>query len=130
MTKFASRDQVTSAVLGILMPEYAAEELHRAKITWWQNFRRTGGFALTLKGSEAFRDAEIEFEEYDIGTAGVVTGMGMSAVLANKMVVPYHFYIDNRRTMRVKIYDSRASMMIVIYDTVKEYLDSLPDRDK
>jgi hypothetical protein len=129
MTKFASRDQVTAAVLGILTPEYTEEDLHRSNITWWQNFRRTGGFALTVKGTEAFKDAGIEYQEYEIGPAGVVTGMGHQSTLAAKMVVPYYFYI-NERTMRVKIYDSRASMMVVLYDTVQEYLASLPNRDK
>ena len=130
MTKFASRHVVTSTVLRILTPDYTEEDLHKANITWWQNFRRSGGFALTFKGTEAFMSAEIEFEEYEIGTVGLVTGMGMSSVLANKMVVPYHFYIDGRSTMKVKIYDSRVSMMIVIYGGVKEYLDTLPNRDK
>ena len=130
MTKFANRDQVTAAVLRILTPDYTEEDLHQANITWWKNFRRTGGLALTFKGTEAFRDALIDFEEYDIGTAGVVTGMGMAAVLANKMVVPYHFYIDEHRTMKVKIYDSRVSMMVVLYGTVREYLETLPNRDK
>lgn len=129
MTKFASRDMVTSTVLGILTPDYTSEDLHQANVTWWQNFRRTGGFALTAKGEAAFKAADIECEEYEIGPAGFMTGMGTSAILANKMVVPYYFYI-NKGTMRVKIYDSRVSMMVVIYGTVKEYLDSLPNRDK
>lgn len=129
MTKFANRDVVTSTVLEILTPDYTAEDLHQANITWWQNFRRTGGFALTFKGTVAFKTALIEFEDYEIGPAGVMTGMGISAKLAAKMVVPYHFYV-NDRIMRVKIYDSRVSMMIVIYGTVQEYLDSLPNREK
>lgn len=129
MTKFANRDQVTSAVLGIITPDYTEDDLHRSNILWWQNIRRNGGFSLTRIGAEAFKNADIEFEEYEIGTAGVMTGMGMSAVLANKMVVPYYFYI-NDRIMRVKIYDSRVSMMIVIYGTVQEYLGTLPNRDR
>jgi hypothetical protein len=129
MTKFANRDQVTGAVLRILTPDYTEEDLHQANITWWQNFRRNGGFALNPKGAEAFKDAGIEYQEYEIGPAGVMTGMGYQSTLAIKMVVPYYFYINERR-MRVKIYDSRVSMMVVLYDTIHEYLDSLPNRDK
>lgn len=129
MTKFASRDQVTSAVLKILTPDYTDEDLHQANITWWKNFRRNGGFSLTVKGAEAFKSADIEHNEYEMGNAGMMTGHGISMTLSNKMAVPYYFYI-NERIMRVKIYDSRVSMMIVLHGSVHEYLDTLPNRDK
>lgn len=129
MIQFATRDQITSAVLKILMPDHSKEDLHKAKVTWWQNFRSTGGFGLTFNGSKAFQNAEIEYQEYEISRVATVTGLGYSSLLDKKMIVPYYFYVD-KGIFKIKVYDSRVSMLIVLYDSVMDYVNSLPSRLK
>lgn len=129
MSKFADRDMITEKILSILTPEYSVKELHDAKVTWWKNFRNTGGYGLTVAGARAFEQADLDFVEFDDGPSDVMLNNALGLLLDSKMVTPYYFYIADRRR-KIRIYDSRVVMLIGLYDTVSAYLQSLERRPK
>lgn len=125
MIKFPDRQMIVEKVLSILNSNYTADDLRNANITWWKNIRSTGGYGLTYAGSQAFEKAQIEFQEFDNGHSGYVSNMGLSMQLDRKMVAPYYFYSDKKH-QKIRIYDSRVAMMIVLCDSdVNAYLESL-----
>jgi len=123
------RKLITSTVLKIVHPDSTDAEVHAAFISWWQNFRESGGFGLTYTGSAAFEKAEIEYVEFDMGEASYTSMMATTKILNDKMPVPYYFYANKRRRM-IRVYDSRASFLMVLHGGVKEYLDNLDQRNK
>jgi len=127
MINFPTRSEITEKILSILNPDYTADDLHNANVTWWKNIRSTGGYGLTYAGSQAFEKAEIEFQEFDEGPSGYMSMMSMSLTLDTKMVTPYYFY-SNEKRRKVKIYDSRIAMLITLYETVNDYINTLDNR--
>jgi hypothetical protein len=127
MINFPTRSEITEKILSILNPDYTADDLHNANVTWWKNIRSTGGYGLTYAGSQAFEKAEIEFQEFDEGPSGYMSMMSMSLTLDTKMVTPYYFY-SNEKRRKVKIYDSRIAMLITLYETVNDYIKTLDNR--
>jgi hypothetical protein len=127
MIKFPARSEITERVLAILNPDYTADDLHDANVTWWKNIRSTGGYGLTYAGSQAFEKAEIEFQEFDEGPSGYMANMSLSLSLDAKMVTPYYFYSHDKRR-KVKIYDGRIAMVVTLYETVGDYLKTLDNR--
>lgn len=125
--RFPSREQVTSAVLKIVQPDYADRDFNAAMKSWWQNIRSTGGFGLTYAGSKSFELAGLDFEEFETKSSPLSVGFAME--LDKKMPVPYYRY-TNKGAQRVKIYDERISLLVILYDTIDTYLSHLEPRHK
>ena len=129
MTKYADRATVTKTVLSILKSDYHKDDLHNAEVTWWQNIRSTGGFGLTETGSKAFDKAELSFVEFDNGASSYQRNHELRIIADNKMLVPYYIRIHDKK-QKIRVYDSRISLLIVLYDTIDEYLKSAESRNK
>lgn len=127
MTKYPSREQVTATVLKIIEPDYTDVDFHKAMGLWWQNIRTSGGYGLTVAGAKAFENAQISYQEFEAAASPLSVVFAME--LDKKMLVPYHRY-NNKGTQRVKIYDGRVSMIIVLYESIDTYLEGLSPRSK
>jgi hypothetical protein len=55
--------------------------------------------------------------------------MELSISLDKKMTTPYYFSSADRR-QKIKIYDSRIAMIIVLHGTFELYLNTLEPRNK
>lgn len=124
MMLFPSRDLITKTVLTLLKPEHDDNDLHRASVTWWQNLRSSGGYGLTMVGAKAFDTAELQFVEFDNGASSIMTDLALRVHLDKKMTVPYYFFIEKKR-QKIRVYDERISLLIILYDGVTSYLKSI-----
>lgn len=124
--KFPTREQVTRAVLRIIQPEYTDADFDFKMITWWLNIRSNGGFGLTYDGSKAFELACIDYKEFETSTPPIIH---FALTLDKKMPVAYYSRID-KGICKIKVYDDRVSMMIILYDTIDVYLSHLKSRHK
>jgi hypothetical protein len=130
MTKFVGdRLLITARILQIVKPEYTPEDFEFARINWWKNIRGSGGFGLTPVGDSRFREAEIEYWDFDDGPVNnSMSAMAYAAAADKKMPAPYYLYFSKRHKY-IRIYDSRVAMTIALYGNVSEYLKNLEDRN-
>ena len=128
MTKFPARRLIVRKILEIINPDYNDASVDDAMAIWWQNPRSTGGFGLSYAGQLAFEKAEIEYVEFDEGPSSYMGNMSFAAALNAKMVVPYYFY-SNEKRKKIKIYDSRVTMLIAFYESVGAYLNTIERRN-
>jgi hypothetical protein len=122
-----NREKITRAVLKIINPEYTESDFETALYRWWKNPRSTGGLRLTEDGHKYFSLAEIECHEFDAGEAFYEGYMKFELMLDRRMICPYYLIYQNKRKY-IRVYDSRVTMMIMLYDDFNDYLDKLDDR--
>lgn len=127
MAKFYNREQITGAVLKTINSEYTDQDFDQAMMVWWQNFRRTGGYGLTFTGNKAFEFAEIAGVEFVVGDSGYQSQLLSSLELDRKMIVPYHLFVASKKQI-IKVYDDRIILLIGLYGSIREYLDSIGPR--
>lgn len=106
-------------------PEYTLADLNSCKIVWWKNIRTNGGFGLTYEGTKAFNDVGITYQEFESTASPYSPGFALA--LDKKMTVPYYRYAD-RGVQRVRIYDDSVSMIIILYESIDKYLNSIDAR--
>jgi hypothetical protein len=125
MTKFPDRQSITEKVMAIIKPDHVIYDIDTAMVTWWRNIRSTGGFGLTSTGAKAFEQAEFEYQEFDAGARLGASHSILALKLDKYMPATYYLHIINNR-QKIRVYDSRVSMMIVLCDSdVNAYLESL-----
>jgi len=93
---------------------------------WWLTGRQEG-LRLREEGLSAFLLAEIEYYEYDL-LAPVGKWHEYLLDLNKKIKCPY--YIDANRKHptdkpRIKLFDSKIAMMVSLYGTIPNYLESI-----
>ena len=96
---------------------------------WWMVQRPDGGLRLTDQGDLAFRYAKIEFYLYPISTEDIVTPGVYLLELNKKLKCPYYIGVNKLEGLKkepfIRIYDSKISMMINLYGSIKDYLKSV-----
>ena len=113
---------------------YKSISVDKTLMRWFVTGRTSSNLRLTDEGKHAFDQAEIEFYEYPlftkeefktIATKKSLKGTQFTHML-RKMDCP--FYIGLRTTQTksayIRIYDSRVAMMVSLYGSFKEYLES------
>jgi hypothetical protein len=130
MTKFVGdRGLITARVLSIVKPEYTPEDLEFARINWWKNIRTGGGFGLSPVGDNRFREAELEYWDFDDGPINSTMSALGYAVWADRLIqAPYYLYFSKRHKY-IRVYDSRVAVIIGLYGNVSSYLKSLENKD-
>jgi hypothetical protein len=122
-----NREKITRAVLKTINPEYTESDFETALYRWWKNPRSTGGLRLTDEGNRNFVLADIENHEFDGGEAYYEGYMKFELMLDRRMICPYHLIYQNKRKY-IRVYDSRVTMMIMLYDNFDDYLKNLDNR--
>lgn len=121
---------ITAAVLAQL-PDQEIDMEH-AMSTWWQTGRSTGGLRLSAQGDAYFKLAEIEFFMCPVEKIPAGTWYSFVLDLSLKIKTPYYLSSttteDKKGEPFVRVYDSKIAMMIALYGSLKEYLDSIPSR--
>lgn len=131
----SSKQKITEVILKNLPAQlnycvdgrYSAEDF----ISKWWFTGRSGGLRLTEEGDRIFRLAEIEYFECPIGSINY-NYYGFVLDLNKKMTCPYYLglYIDEKKQLLkgepiIRLYDSRVAVMVNLYGSLKEYLDSV-----
>lgn len=128
------KEAMTQAVLAEL-PTDRRQPLEEAMVTWWMNIRQQGGFRLSDYGDTAFQLAQIEHNNfvYEIpASATKRDGRWMQIMLDidQALNVPYYFYRGDKKQIMIRVYDSKTAMLVNLYGTFQEFIDSVKSRKK
>lgn len=97
-------------------------------VKWWFT-GRGGGLRLTERGDQAFKLAEIEFYEYEIPISRMTVSYHSFVLqLSKKITCPYYLDVNSNKARTqfiIRLYDSKIAMMVGLYGSLVEYLDSI-----
>lgn len=127
-----SKTQITDKILeqlkeqNIPLPAYKGN----LEIEWW--FGRGNGLRLTTEGKRIFELLGIEYYEYPLLTSkskskAAYSYYGLLVELSRKIMCPYHIHLVST-VVTLRIYDSEIAMLISLYGSVEEYLNSFDNR--
>lgn len=130
-----SKEKITEIVLKNLPKQlnYNIDDRYTPEdfISKWWYTGRSAGLRLTEEGDRVFRLAEIEYFEYPVGQLDY-NYYGFVLDLNKKMTCPYYLglNIHNKKQLTkgeaiIRLYDSRVAVMLNLYGSLKEYLDSV-----
>jgi len=130
MTKRKSIKQlVTEAVLAEIPKShriYHEMPIEEVIFRWWQTGRQEG-LRLTNEGVTAFRLADIEFYDFEFVQDGQ-SYHNFILELNKKIKCPYYIGVNktsSNKSFYIRIYDSKIAMMLGLYGSLKEYLESV-----
>ena len=128
--------KITEAVVKEL-PEASRKEIDdidKILTRWWTSGRQDG-LRLTEYGDLNFRMAEIEFYEFsldkDIKQNPNVEWNNFLLECSRKIKCPYYLgvnKVDGRKTIFIRFYDSKIAIMVELYGSIKDYLNSVKER--
>lgn len=127
---------MTEAVLAEL-PTKQRPSLEDALKIWWLNIRQQGGFRLSDHGDAAFQLAEIEYNNYEYSTTNIDRNKNVKPAWTKIVLdidqilnVPYYFYRGDKKQIMIRVYDSKTSMLVSLYGSFEEYIESVKSRKK
>jgi hypothetical protein len=96
----------------------------QARITWWYNFRETGGMRLTKQGYDAFV-SELDIECYDFAIP-VKSKFNQRTVLEldRRLQMPYYIKRDRHRISNLIFFSSREAVLVNLYGDLEKFLDN------
>ena len=131
--------QITKAILEQI-PDHAFTEEYmipfdKLIFKWWQGGRSSTSLRLTDSGFEAFSKANIAYYEFPIlsdklNLADILNNTNRFTLTLNKKI-RCPFYIlkvpkDSKKFIpTIRIYDDKIAMLMTLYGTLQEYLDSI-----
>lgn len=106
-----------------LEPDTNVNELYKR---YWFTGRSTENLRLTDEGKNAFDVLDLEFYEFHLD-ATTERFSYLSVEIGKKIKTPFWIGFRNRyyKSAYIRIYDSKIAMMITLYGSFKEYLDSV-----
>lgn len=127
--------KITEAVVKEL-PEASRKDIDdvdKILSRWWATGRQTG-LRLTEIGDLNFRLAEIEFYDFnlekDIRQNPSIEWNNFLLECNRKIKCPYYLgvnKVNNKSTIYVRFYDSKIAMMVELYGSIKDYLNSVKE---
>lgn len=134
MTKQNIKYIITEAVLKE-MPEGKVIPIQSATASWWTNFREEGGMRLTEVGLKAFKNAEIQFYEYELDLDKMwQNGLSFTSLLlqcSNKITCPYYIgRLTKDKKPYIKVFDDKVAMLISLYGDFFDYLNNTKKKTK
>ena len=126
---------ITEAVVKEL-PEASRKEIDdvdKILSRWWASGRQDG-LRLTEYGDMNFRMAEIEFYEFnldkDIKQNPQIEWNNFLLECSRKIKCPYYLGVNkvsDKKTIFIRFYDSKIAMMVELYGSIKDYLNSVKE---
>ena len=130
-----TKRRITEAVVKEL-PEASRKEIDdidKILSRWWASGRQDG-LRLTEYGDMNFRMAEIEFYEFnlekDIKQNPQIEWNNFLLECSRKIRCPYYLgvnKVNDKKTVFIRFYDSKIAMMVELYGSIKDYLNSVKE---
>lgn len=131
-----TKRKITEAVIKELPEKFRLEinqDVDNLLIKWWATGRQ-GGLRLTEIGDMNFRLAEIEFYDFNLETdirKNKNQEWHSFLLECNKKIkCPYYFGVnknENKKIPYVRFYDSKIAMLVELYGSLKDYLNSIKE---
>jgi hypothetical protein len=125
------KETITSAVVLQLPNTYSdfnGIPVDKLLFKWWFT-GRSDGLRLTEFGDSMFRLAEIECYTFDFQRRTDMSDHAYMLELTKKIKCPYYLGVnkseDKKKIPYIKLYDSKIAMLISLYGTLVEYLNSI-----
>jgi len=129
-----NKELITKALIEILeidisQPKNSVNDL---LFKWWATGRSGSGLRLTEDGMEAFTLADIEHYDFPLFVNEKYKGLKKEDLkkftlnLGKKIKCPWYIGLKNQqaKSAYIRIYDSKIAMMITLYGSFLEYIDS------
>jgi hypothetical protein len=98
--------------------------VEQARITWWYNFRSTGGMRLTKQGYDALVDElKIQCYEFDIPSTTKFT-YGTVLALDKQLQTPYYLRRDKDKFVKIVFFGSKEAVLVNLYGDIAKFLDN------
>ena len=95
----------------------------QARITWWYNFRDSGGMRLTNIGYETFtKILDLERYEYHVQPFDITSRMIIA--LDRKLQQPWYVKFHKQMPKTLVFFGSKEAMMANLYGDLKRFIDS------
>ena len=126
------KQQITEAVLAEIPKShriYHELPIEAVIFKWWFTGRQDG-LRLTDEGVTAFQLADIEFYDHEFSQEGQSYHSFIMS-LNKKIKCPYYLGVnkkDKQKSFYIRLYDSKISMMVKLYGTLEEYLNSIKEK--
>ena len=131
MSKLSYKEQVTQNVIN----ELGDDNIHtfeQAIKTWWMVPRRDSGLRLTNVGDLSFRLAKMEYFNFDFMFKEPMSWNSFILALNKKIMCPYYIAVNKNeggvKTPFIRLYDSKIAMLVGLYGSLYEYLESIKER--
>ena len=130
-----SKLEITKAVLNEIphnLTNDHALPIEKVIFKWWQGGRSGYGLRLSDEGFEAFTKAKIAYYEFPLlsdktNLAQLLTNLNSFILTLNKKIkCPFYLMASKKNNTKptIKIYDDKIAMMVTLYGTLQEDLDS------
>lgn len=130
MTSYKSTKQkITESVLAEIPAShrlYHNLPIEDVIFKWWATGRQEG-LRLTDEGMSAFQIADIEFYDFDFVKEGQ-SYHSFIIELSRKIKCPYYIGVNKKdkiKTFYLRLYDSKIAVMLNLYGSLQEYLNSI-----
>jgi len=126
------KQSITEAVLAEIPKShriYHELPIETVIFRWWVTGRQVG-LRLTDEGVAAFSLADIEFYDYDFKQE-TENYHSFILDLNKKIKCPYYLGVnkaDGKKKLYIRLYDSKIAMMLGLYGSLQEYMDSIKIR--
>jgi hypothetical protein len=131
MTYHKTKKEITETVLSEVpdVEENVWKEIRVDKLLfrWWITGRGGSGLRLTEEGMKAFQLAKIAHYEFPLGKFDRSEWDAFIKEVTKKLDCPYYLGVyreADRNGPFIRIYDHKIAMMLTLYGTLKEYLES------
>lgn len=101
-------------------------DLNKLYKRYWFTGRSTKNLRLTEEGKKAFDMLDLEFFEFHLNTTTEKFPYHMVNI-GKKLKTPFYIGFRNRfyKSAYIRIYDSKIAMLITLYGSFDEYLNSI-----
>lgn len=122
------KNTITKIILENLPANNPWQDLPFEKVLfqWWTTGRNKHSLKLSEVGKQAFDMAEIQFYRYDL-EVDKTNFPQLMIHLGKKIKCPFYVGFKTRiyKSAYIDIYDSKIAMMINLYGSFKDYLNSI-----
>ena len=107
------------------------KSIEKCLFEWWATGRSNQSLRLTDAGQTAFELAEIAYYEYPLidkpDDLEQIKFTGFTINLGKKIKCPFYIGYKNKlkKSVYIRIYDSKIAMMISLYGSFTEYFNTL-----
>ena len=121
MERKSTKQIISEAVLAKLPS--GEQTIDDVTFQWWMSGRQDG-LRLTELGDRSFKAADIESFSHPLEETPASQWYTFLLDLSKKMKCPY--YIGTKDgTNFIRVYDSKIALLVTLYGTFREYLDSV-----